>query len=82
MCIGLQLLQYDTHTTSSGVLARIWPCGVVLLRELFITESKVQVYGHLHEFLQEHPDTAQKLSELSLAAYFFSPINLGGIELG
>lgn len=51
---------------SPGVLAGIWPCGVVvLLREIYIAESKAQVYGHLHEFLKDHPDTAQSLSKSS-----------------
>ena len=36
-----------------GILAGIWPCGVItIIRELFIAESKSQVYGHLHQFLQ------------------------------
>ena len=33
----------------------MWPCGVItLIRELFNAESKSQVYGHLHQFLQNN----------------------------
>ncbi len=40
----------------------MWPCGVItLLRELFLAESKAQVYGHLHQFLQSAPATASNL---------------------
>ena len=46
----------------SGILAGIWPCGVItLIRELFTAESKGQVYGHLHQFLQSHSHTASNL---------------------
>ena len=46
-----------------GVLAGMWPCGIItLVRELFIAESKSQVYGHLHQFLQDQPYTAHRLS--------------------
>ena len=34
----------------TGVLAFMSPCGIVLcLKELFNSESKSQVYGHLHD---------------------------------
>ena len=49
-----------------GILAGMWPCGVIsFIRELFIAESKAQVYGHLHQFLQSNPDTAKKLRNLN-----------------
>ncbi len=36
----------------TGILAGIWPCGVItLLAELFVSESKAQVYGALHDYL-------------------------------
>ena len=47
-----------------GILAAIWPCGVVMfVRELFVAESKSQVYGHLHQFLQSNPEVASRLSK-------------------
>ena len=61
-----------SHTTKlfvsiSGILAGVWPCGVItLLSELFISESKSQVYGHLHSFLQSAPNTADNLSMCGL----------------
>lgn len=46
----------------TGILAGIWPCGVVtLLSELFIAESKSQVYGALHAFLSENEDALTPL---------------------
>jgi len=48
-----------------GILAGLRPCGViVLLCELFTSESKSQVYAQLHEFLINHPSVSQKLGEL------------------
>lgn len=42
------------------ILAGMRPCGViVLLGELFISESKTQVYGYLHNFFAMHPDVAK-----------------------
>ena len=39
-----------------GILAGLWPCGVItILSKLFVSESKAQVYGHLHNVLQVHP---------------------------
>ena len=47
------------------MLAGVWPCGIItLLRELFVAESKSQVYGHLHQFLQDYSETANCLSVL------------------
>ena len=43
------------HNFIPGVLVFASPCGVVLdVKELFNSEGKEQVYGHLHEFLNEH----------------------------
>ena len=48
----------------AGILAGMWPCGVVtLISELFLAESKCQVYGHLHQFLQSVPASAANLSK-------------------
>ena len=38
-----------------GILAGAWPCGTIaLVAELFGSESKSQVYGSLHTFVQEN----------------------------
>ena len=48
----------------AGILAGMWPCGIVtLISELFLAESKSQVYGHLHQFLQSVPTIATNLSK-------------------
>lgn len=53
---------FNLHT---GIFAGMWPCGIVtLISELFLAESKAQVYGHLHQFLQSVPTTASNLSKL------------------
>ena len=42
----------------------MWPCGIItFVRELFVAESKAQVYGHLLQFLQSAPSTAGRLSK-------------------
>lgn len=39
-----------------GIVAGIRPCGViVLLAELFSSDSKSQVYACLHEYMRKHP---------------------------
>ena len=51
-----------------GILAGIWPCGIVtLISELFLAESKSQVYGHLHEFLQTNPEVVSNISKLLIS---------------
>ena len=40
-----------------------WPCGTVtMIGELFCAESKSQVYGSLHTFLQENKEETNKIS--------------------
>lgn len=71
---GKSLLQVNykfslsiTFLSNEGVLAGLWPCGVIaMVSELFISESKSQVYGNLHDFLQASPETAKKLSKLAI----------------
>lgn len=47
-----------------GILAGMRPCGViVLLGELFVSESKNQVYGYLHSFFAMHPDVAKSIGK-------------------
>ena len=49
----------------AGVVVGAWPCGtVVLLSELFGAESKSQVYGTLHTFLQENEDATSQIRKL------------------
>lgn len=52
--------------TSPGVLAGMWPCGIlIMLKELFIAESKAQVYAVLHELLSSDPvSTSLRMCEL------------------
>ena len=58
---------------SIGVLAGMWPCGVITsVCELFLSESKSQVYGHLHDFLKSAPETASHLSKLHI--YFYKDV--------
>ena len=44
----------------------MWPCGIItFIRELFIAESKSQVYGHLHDFLLKNEGAASSLSKFT-----------------
>ena len=48
----------------AGVLAGIWPSGTItLLSELFVAESKSQVYGNLHAFLHNNSESTSKLGK-------------------
>ena len=53
---------FNTHVNSfEGILAGVCPCGViVLLSELYGSESKLQVYGCVHNHLKCHPQVAQR----------------------
>ena len=45
-----------------GILAGAWPCGTIaLIAELFGSESKSQVYGSLHTFVQENHEATSDL---------------------
>lgn len=57
------LYMYYLHCLFTiGVLAGMRPCGViVLLSELFSTESKSQVYATLHEYFQRNPVASNDL---------------------
>lgn len=49
-----------------GILAGIWPCGVItLLEELYLAESKSQVYGSLHNHIQRNSESLSKLGMLN-----------------
>ena len=39
----------------TGIIAGMWPCGIItFLSELYVAESKTQVYGALHDFMQKN----------------------------
>ena len=46
-----------------GILAGIWPCRITLLAELYIVESKSQVYGALHNHIQRNSESVSKLGK-------------------
>lgn len=52
------------RNVSVGILAGMWPCGIlVMLCELFTSESKSQVYAALHELLSNHSKISSTLSK-------------------
>ena len=54
-----------------SILAGIWPCGIItLLAELFIRESKSQVYGAVHDFIRCNPEATEDISKLLLVYKF------------
>ena len=57
---------YNNSACFKGILAAVRPCGIiVLLAELFTSESKSQVYANLHEYLRKHSAVSQSLGEQS-----------------
>jgi hypothetical protein len=53
--------------THVGILAGAWPCGTIaLVAELFGSESKSQVYGSLHTFVQENKEATSDLCKSTL----------------
>lgn len=47
-----------------------WPCGTVtMVGELFSAESKTQVYGSLHTFLQENKDETKTIGKFVTVWY-------------
>ena len=63
ICTSLNTLRFNYIYEHTGILAGMWPCGVItFIRELFVAESKSQVYGHVHQFLQDNHETALHLS--------------------
>ena len=52
-----------------GILAGIWPCGIIaVLSELYISESKSQVCGAIHSFMQKNE---ANLAELRKRKIFY-----------
>ena len=49
----------------AGIVVGAWPCRtIVMMGELFGSESKSQVYGHTHIFLQRNHAGTRNLREL------------------
>ena len=58
------------HVCYQSILAGIWPCGTItLLTELFVTESKAQVYGAVHDFLDSNPGSTADISEVFVLVF-------------
>ena len=58
VCANIYLV-YDHFP---GIVVGAWPCDtVVWMSELFGAESKAQVYGTLHTFLQENADSTSDI---------------------
>ena len=54
----------------TGILSGVCPCGeIVLLAELFRTESKSQVYANLHEFMRRHPRFLENIGMSTTVTY-------------
>ena len=44
-----------------------WPCGtIVMVGELYGAESKSQVYGTIHIFLQDNQEATKELGKMIL----------------
>ena len=66
--------EYDKHNVTVLILSKLngrdssWDatiCGVVvLLSELYIAESKGQVYGSQHNYYVRYPHAAQRISNI------------------
>ena len=54
--------KHDCITLYAGVMLGAWPCGIiVLLGELFGSESLSQVYALLHTFLLKNSSSTQEI---------------------
>ena len=59
----------------TGILAGIWPCGIITLaEELFLAESKSQVYGSIHSFMEMNQTSTSDISRLKV--YSSSSVSL------
>lgn len=57
-----------------GIVVGAWPCGtVVLMGELFGAESKSQVYGSIHTFLQENEQNTGELGKMHTCKLIIGP---------
>lgn len=60
---------FNNRYVLTGVLGGVWPCGIItLLDELYIAESKSQVYGSIHNLLWSNPSHTENISRLNLLA--------------
>ena len=51
----------------TGILAGAWPCGVItLLGELYVAESKAQVYGFLHAIIHKNDKELSSLHKANI----------------
>ena len=68
-CRHYALVLCSEHATSlTGILAGIWPCGIItLLDEIFVN----QVYGSVYSLLHSNP---QKTSEISIYKCIFGSL--------
>ncbi len=58
----LDTVYHYSFIACSGVLAGIRPCGIiVLLSELFVAESKTQVYACLHNYFVANPEASKTI---------------------
>ena len=56
--------QFESACYNIGILAGIWPCGIVtILDELYRAESKGQVYGSIHSFIHSNPTHTSDISK-------------------
>lgn len=62
----------------AGIVVGAWPCGmIVMIGELFGSESKSQVYGCIHTFLQENKSSSASLCKLYIQIYIYNTIMEG-----
>ena len=60
-----------SHSYNLGIVVGTWPCGtVVMVGELFGAESKAQVYGNVHTFLQENSAAMTQLGNYTCTSSF------------
>ena len=74
---GIEILFRPLYTIPRiGILAGLWPCGVVVfVAELFVSESKAQVYGILHNLCQTYPESTKDIRKLWIHKSLFGPCN-------
>ena len=69
-CTYSSLQFHAVKITYVGIVVGAWPCGtIVMMGQLFRSESKSQVYGHVHTFLKrilrQHLTCVSKIECLS-----------------
>ena len=58
-------VRYSSHVVSvSGIVVAAWPCGqIVMLNELFGSESKSQVYASIYSFFYNNRSETEDISK-------------------